>query len=101
MQHCNVSFSLRYKKFANTNSSTQTVPRPVILKAFEHLQELEIIRPIKTSESISNNVESTGRVQKEYKLYTLAILADDISEAIKTAKALPTEICHWYNNSVA
>lgn len=28
----------RYTKFINSNSSVQAVPRPVILKAFEHLQ---------------------------------------------------------------
>ncbi|KAL0809608.1 hypothetical protein ABMA28_011140 [Loxostege sticticalis] len=91
----------RYTKFANANSSTQTVPRPVILKAFEHLQELEIIMPVRSTDSIYNTGETTAsRVQKEYKLYTLAVPIEDISEAVKTFKALPTEINHWYNNSV-
>ncbi|XP_026742040.1 origin recognition complex subunit 4 [Trichoplusia ni] len=91
----------RYTKFSNSNSSTQTVPRPVILKAFEHLQELEIIMPVRTTDSIYNTTDTTAsRVQKEYKLFTLAIPSDDISEAVKNFKALPTEISHWYNNSV-
>ncbi|XP_050558333.1 origin recognition complex subunit 4 [Spodoptera frugiperda] len=91
----------RYTKFANSNSSTQTVPRPVILKAFEHLQELEIIMPVKTTDSIYNGSETTAnRVQKEYKLYTLAVPNEDISDAVKNFKALPTEINHWFNNSV-
>ncbi|CAF4833245.1 unnamed protein product [Pieris macdunnoughi] len=87
----------RYTKFANENSSTQSVPRPVILKAFEHLQSLEIILPVRTE---SGNDTTTHRVQKEYKLYTLAIPTDDIKEAVKGFKALPTEIQHWVNNSV-
>ncbi|XP_026490629.2 origin recognition complex subunit 4 [Vanessa tameamea] len=90
----------RYTKFSNTNSSTQTVPRPVILKAFEHLQELEIIMPVKNTDSIYNTDTTTSRVQKEYKLYTLAAPLEDIKEAMKGFKALPTEINHWFNNSV-
>ncbi|KAJ8707151.1 hypothetical protein PYW08_011285 [Mythimna loreyi] len=91
----------RYTKFANSNSSTQSVPRPVILKAFEHLQELEIIMPVRTTDSIYSSSETTAsRVQKEFKLYTLAVPNEDISEAVKTFKALPTEINHWFNNSV-
>ncbi|XP_038217669.1 origin recognition complex subunit 4 [Zerene cesonia] len=89
----------RYTKFANENSSTQTVPRPVILKAFEHLQSLEIIMPIRSTDSVNTDT-TTSRVQKEYKLYTLAVPVDDIKEAVKGFKALPTEINHWANNSV-
>ncbi|CAG9573396.1 unnamed protein product [Danaus chrysippus] len=87
----------RYTKFANTNSSTQSVPRPVILKAFEHLHQLEIIVPIRTD---STGDTTTSRVQKEYKLYTLGIPVEDIKEAVKGFKALPTEINHWFNSSV-
>ncbi|CAK1548822.1 unnamed protein product [Leptosia nina] len=88
----------RYTKFANENSSTQSVPRPVILKAFEHLQSLEIIMPIRNDSSSGDT--TTSRVQKEYKLYTLAVPVEDIKEAVKGFKALPTEIQHWANNSV-
>ncbi|XP_045457641.1 origin recognition complex subunit 4 [Melitaea cinxia] len=90
----------RYTKFSNTNSSNQTVPRPVVLKAFEHLQELEIIMPVKNTDSIYNTDTTTGRVQKEYKLFALAVPVEDIKEAVKGFKALPTEINHWFNNSV-
>ncbi|XP_032525452.2 origin recognition complex subunit 4 isoform X2 [Danaus plexippus] len=87
----------RYSKFANTHSSAQAVPRPVILKAFEHLHQLEIIVPIRTDGA---GDASTSRVQKEYKLYTLGIPVEDIKEAVKGFKALPTEISHWFNSSV-
>ncbi|XP_068621997.1 origin recognition complex subunit 4 isoform X3 [Battus philenor] len=91
----------RYTKFVNANSSTQTVPRPVVLKAFEHLQELEVIMPVRSTDSIYNTGDTTtSRVQKEYKLYTLSVSEEDLKEAVKTFKALPTEINHWFNNSV-
>ncbi|XP_023943911.2 origin recognition complex subunit 4 [Bicyclus anynana] len=90
----------RYTKFANANSSNQSVPRPVVLKAFEHLQQLEIIMPSKSTDSHTLGDTSTSRVQKEYKLYTLAAPVHDIKEAIKSYKALPTEITHWFNNTI-
>ena len=72
----------------------------MVLKAFEHLQELEIIMPIKMADSLHNTETTTSRVQKEYKLFTLAIPIEDIRDGIKGFKALPTEINHWFNNSV-
>ncbi|XP_037968820.2 origin recognition complex subunit 4 [Plutella xylostella] len=91
----------RYTKFANTNSSTQAVPRPVILKAFEHLQALEVIMPVKGTDSIYSGTETTAsRVQKEYQFFMLAVPISDVDEAVKGFKALPTEISHWYSNSV-
>ncbi|KAL4717891.1 hypothetical protein ACJJTC_005736 [Scirpophaga incertulas] len=91
----------RYTKFAKAHSSTQTVPRPVILKAFEHLQALEIVMPVRNIDSIYHRgATSSTKVQKEFKLFTLAVPTEDINEAIKTFKALPTEISHWYNNNI-
>ncbi|XP_013136750.1 PREDICTED: origin recognition complex subunit 4 isoform X2 [Papilio polytes] len=91
----------RYKKFVDKNSSTQTVPRPVILKAFEHLQELEVIMPVRSTDSIySMNETTTSGMQKEYKLYTLAVPEHDLKEAVKTSKSLPTEISFWFNSEI-
>ncbi|XP_028028671.1 origin recognition complex subunit 4 [Bombyx mandarina] len=91
----------RYTKFANEHSSSQSVPRPVILKAFEHLQALEIVLPARTSDvGGAAGDASSSRVQKEYKLYTLAVPAEDLGRAVDTFRSLPTEICHWYSNSV-
>lgn len=86
----------RYTKFANTNSSSQTVPRPVILKAFEHLQSLKIIAPIRNDDGQA----TCSKVQKEYQLYTLCLPLDDVDRAVKGFRALPTEISHWYSGSV-
>ncbi|XP_061726617.1 origin recognition complex subunit 4 isoform X1 [Cydia pomonella] len=85
----------RYTKFAASNSSTQTVPRPVILKAFEHLQALELLVPVRSSDYASNET-TASRVQKEYQLFTLS--AEGLNEAVAGFKALPTEISHWLNS---
>ncbi|XP_075988470.1 origin recognition complex subunit 4 [Anticarsia gemmatalis] len=88
----------RYQKFANTNSSMQSVPRPVILKAFEHLQELELI--VSATKHAYKAEDTCSRVQKEYKLYSLAAPLDDINESVLNNHSLPTDLTHWYNNSV-
>ncbi|KOB66335.1 Origin recognition complex subunit 4, partial [Operophtera brumata] len=60
-----------------------TVPRPVILKAFEHLQALEVILPVRNIDSMYSASETTAtRVQKEYKLFTLAVPVEDINPII-------------------
>ncbi|XP_045782520.1 origin recognition complex subunit 4 [Maniola jurtina] len=89
----------RYTKFANTNSSNQSVPRPVVLKAFEHLELLQIITPSKNAPHSSEDA-CTSSVQKEYKLYALSASVDDVKQAIASYRALPTEISHWFNNSI-
>ncbi|CAD0206590.1 unnamed protein product [Chrysodeixis includens] len=88
----------RYTKFANSNSSTQTVPRAVILKAFEHLQELEVIMPARGQDH-STDAGAT-RAHKHYRLQALATPTHDVTEAVTKFKALPTEIRHWFGNSV-
>ncbi|GBP89906.1 Origin recognition complex subunit 4 [Eumeta japonica] len=89
----------RYTTFANANSSAQKVPKAVVLKAFEHLQALKIIVPVKNSDFIQS--ESAGsKMQKEYQLYALDVSPDTLEEAMKSFKSLPTEISHWYSNSI-
>lgn len=84
----------RYQKYANANSSAQSVPRPVILKAFEHLQELELI----VSGTKHNNDDASSRVHKEYKLYNLAVPLDEMNDAVNGNNSLPTDLIHWYSN---
>ncbi|KAJ8960326.1 hypothetical protein NQ318_004060, partial [Aromia moschata] len=75
----------RYIKFANANSNIQTVQRPVIMKAFEHIQNLELI----------SMISSAPRVQKEYQFFKLLVTPKQISEAIKNSLGLPTEVIQW------
>nr|CAD7425854.1 unnamed protein product [Timema monikensis] len=80
----------RYLKFVSQNSSAETVQRPVLLKAFEHLKSLEIITPIgKTNKEI----------QKEYRLHRFLVTSDQVNEAVKKFPGLPTDVSQWANCS--
>ncbi|KAL3288660.1 hypothetical protein HHI36_003093 [Cryptolaemus montrouzieri] len=81
----------RYVKFANANSSIQSVQRPVIMKAFEHLQNLELISPINSGGS---------KLQKEYQLFKLVATPRQIVDAVKLSSGLPTEVVQWANSSL-
>ncbi|XP_044264223.1 origin recognition complex subunit 4 [Tribolium madens] len=81
----------RYLKFANANSNIQTVERPVIMKAFEQIQNLELISALTTGNS---------GVQKEYQLFKLLVLPHQISEAVKKITGLPTEVTQYANSSL-
>ncbi|KAF2889743.1 hypothetical protein ILUMI_16430 [Ignelater luminosus] len=82
----------RYNKFINANSNVQNVQRSVVLKAFEHIQNVELIAPTGTVMS---------RLQKEYQLFKLLITSQQITEAIKTMNGLPTEVIQWAGSSLA
>ncbi|KAK9873813.1 hypothetical protein WA026_002171 [Henosepilachna vigintioctopunctata] len=81
----------RYMKFANANSSIQSVQRPVIMKAFEHLQHSELIALVTTGGS---------KFQKEYQLFKLLATSKQIAEAVKLSPGLPTEVIQWANSSL-
>ncbi|KAG5863340.1 hypothetical protein JTB14_000249 [Gonioctena quinquepunctata] len=82
----------RYIKFANANANIQTVQRPVIMKAFEHIQSLELISIISGGGT---------KVQKEYQFFKLLITSSQITEAVKKSTGLPTEVVQWANSSLA
>ncbi|GJQ78431.1 putative component of the origin recognition complex (ORC) that binds origins of replication [Trypoxylus dichotomus] len=63
----------RFTKFVNTNSNIQTVQRPVLMKAFEHLQNMELILPIS---------QDGAKVQKEYRMFKLLLPPQLITEAV-------------------
>ncbi|XP_023312795.1 origin recognition complex subunit 4-like [Anoplophora glabripennis] len=81
----------RYLKFVNANSNIQSVQRPVIMKAFEHIQNLEIISMISGAGS---------RNQKEYQFFKLLVTSKQISDALKKYVGLPTEVVQWANSSL-
>lgn len=75
-----------YKKFAEKRSSMQMFDRAVVMKAFEHLVALELIRP----------VDGSGvKTQKEYRLMTLLVDVTQVSEALQKYPGCPTEIQQW------
>ncbi|XP_052805981.1 origin recognition complex subunit 4-like [Mya arenaria] len=82
-----------YQKFAQRRSSMQVFDKPVVLKAFEHLIALELVRPL----------ESTGgtRVQKEYRLMSLLVHPSQVLTALQKYPNCPTEISQWASCSLA
>ncbi|XP_076455615.1 origin recognition complex subunit 4-like isoform X2 [Babylonia areolata] len=81
-----------YLKFAKRRSSVQVFDKAVVLKAFEHLLSLELLRPMDGGQS---------RVQKEYRLMTLLLHPTQILDTLQKYPNCPTEIKHWASSSLA
>ncbi|XP_055608388.1 origin recognition complex subunit 4 [Uranotaenia lowii] len=81
----------RYNKFANSSTTMQGIERSVVLKAYEHVKNLELIAPIS---------HATSKVQKEYQLHRLLLTYGQISQAVLKSQNLPTEICQWAQSSL-
>uniref|UniRef100_A0A182Q574 Origin recognition complex subunit 4 n=1 Tax=Anopheles farauti TaxID=69004 RepID=A0A182Q574_9DIPT len=73
----------RFGKWANSSSSMQGIERPVVLKAFEHLKQLELIAPVTGS--------GLSKVQKEYQLHRMLLTYGQIHQAVQRMQFLPTE----------
>lgn len=76
-----------FKKFLQRKSSTiYHFEPPVIMKAFEHLQQLELIRPL----------DSPGaRTQREFQLMRLLLDTSQIMEALQKYPQCPTDVKQW------
>ncbi|XP_074652517.1 origin recognition complex subunit 4-like [Tubulanus polymorphus] len=75
----------KYKQFSQKKSTMQTFERAVVLKAYEHLVALELIRP----------ADGGTKTQKEFKPMNLLIDGTQIDEAVKSYPNCPTEIKQW------
>ncbi|KAJ8681427.1 hypothetical protein QAD02_017214 [Eretmocerus hayati] len=80
----------RYLKFANQASNIESVQQPVIMKAFEHLVNLELIVP----------VGSTQRNEKEYQNYEFVLTADEVLKGVKNYHGLSTDVTQWADSSI-
>nr|XP_022911978.1 origin recognition complex subunit 4-like [Onthophagus taurus] len=81
----------RYVKFVNANSNIQTVQRAVVMKAFEHIQNMELIV----------SVSQGTKLQKEYQMFKLLLSPQQILEFVKKSSAsIPTEVVQWANSSI-
>ncbi|XP_012274569.1 origin recognition complex subunit 4 [Orussus abietinus] len=80
----------RYAKFVNQNSSIQSVQRPVIMKAFEHIKNLEFLIPVGGTNT---------RTEKEYQLYKFLLSPQQVMNAVKSYPGLPTEVSQWAMSS--
>ncbi|XP_051913848.1 origin recognition complex subunit 4 isoform X1 [Hippocampus zosterae] len=76
-----------FKKFLQRKSSSvYNFEQPVVMKAFEHLQQLELIRPVDGS---------SAKTQHEYQLMNLALDSSQIVEALHKYPQCPTDIKQW------
>ncbi|KAL6115195.1 orc4 [Pungitius sinensis] len=76
-----------FKKFLQRKSNSMyNFEQPVILKAFEHLQQLEMIRPVDSS---------SAKTQREYQLMRLMLDHSQIMEALQKYPQCPTEVKQW------
>uniref|UniRef100_A0A1Q3F134 Origin recognition complex subunit 4 n=1 Tax=Culex tarsalis TaxID=7177 RepID=A0A1Q3F134_CULTA len=82
----------RYNKFANASTTMQGIERSVVLKAYEHVKNLELIAPISNA--------ATSKVQKEYQLHRLLLTYGQIGQAVVRSHNLPTEVCQWAQSSL-
>ncbi|KAL7287898.1 hypothetical protein TKK_0017961 [Trichogramma kaykai] len=80
----------RFLKFASQTSNIESVQRPVIMKAFEHIKNLELIIP--TGQHL--------RIEKEYQTYNFALKSNEVMEAVRNYQGLPTDVAQWADSSV-
>ncbi|XP_043930800.1 origin recognition complex subunit 4 [Protopterus annectens] len=65
--------------------------KPVIMKAFEHLQQLELIKPVDGPAT---------RIQKEYQLTKLLLDSNQIMDGLQKYPHCPTDLRQWASSSL-
>ncbi|XP_061664028.1 origin recognition complex subunit 4 [Syngnathoides biaculeatus] len=76
-----------FKKFLQRKSNSMyNFEQPVVMKAFEHLQQLELIQPVDGSST---------KTQREYQLMKLTLDNCQIMEALQKYPQCPTDIKQW------
>ncbi|XP_029461285.1 origin recognition complex subunit 4 isoform X2 [Rhinatrema bivittatum] len=81
-----------FQKFIQRKAhSVYNFEKPVIMKAFEHLHQLELIKPM---EGLSL------RTQKEYQLMKLLLDHDQLMDALQKYPNCPTDVRQWATSSL-
>ncbi|XP_077584003.1 origin recognition complex subunit 4 [Stigmatopora nigra] len=76
-----------FKKFLQRKSNSMyNFEQPIVMKAFEHLQELEFILPVDSS---------SVKTQREYQLMRLLLDNSQIMDALQKYPQCPTDIKQW------
>ena len=88
--HLSYLFSTEYQKFAK-RSSMKMFEKAVVLKAFEHICALELVR-------LTDGAGS--RTQKEYRPMALLMTQTQIMEALERYPSCPTEVKQWASSSL-
>lgn len=80
-----------FKKFISRKShSIHNFEKPVVIKAFEHLQQLELIRPVEAS---------SAKIQKDYQLMKLVLDHTQVMEAVQRYPQCPTDVRQWASSA--
>ena len=89
------NFEMVYKEYHRfaTRRSQQMFDKAVVLKAFEHLVELELVRPME-------GLGAGSKLQKEYRLMTLLVDPSQLNTALQNCTACPTDVRQWANSSI-
>ncbi|NWX86818.1 ORC4 protein, partial [Nothoprocta pentlandii] len=66
--------------------------KPVVMKAFEHLLQLELVKPVE---------RPTVRAQKEYLLMKLLLDNNQIMDALQAYPNCPTDVKQWATSSLS
>ncbi|XP_016345040.1 origin recognition complex subunit 4 [Sinocyclocheilus anshuiensis] len=76
-----------FKKFIQRKShSIHKFEKPVVMKAFEHLLQLELVRPVDSG---------VCKVQREYQLMRLMLEHGQVMEALQKYPQCPTDVKQW------
>ncbi|KAL3836424.1 hypothetical protein ACJMK2_021857 [Sinanodonta woodiana] len=81
-----------YRKFAQRHSSMQVFHKAVVLKAFEHLVALELVKPVEGGST---------KIQKEYRLMSLLLHNTQIMDALQKYPQCPTDVRNWATLSIS
>ncbi|XP_062042465.1 origin recognition complex subunit 4 isoform X2 [Lepus europaeus] len=82
-----------FQKFVQRKAhSVYNFEKPVVMKAFEHLQQLELIKPIERT-----SVNS----QREYQLMKLLLDNTQIMNALQKYPNCPTDVRQWATSSLS
>ncbi|KAJ6665383.1 hypothetical protein lerEdw1_003223 [Lerista edwardsae] len=81
-----------YQKFVQRKAHTvYSFEKPVVMKAFEHLQHLELIKPVEGP---------SASVPREYLLMKLLLDNSQIMDALQVYPNCPTDVKQWATSSV-
>eukprot|EP00069_Balaena_mysticetus_P014636 bmy_01634T0 len=81
-----------FQKFVQRRAhSVYNFEKPVVMKAFEHLQQLELIRPLE---------RTSVNAQREYQLMKLLLDNTQIMNALQKYPNCPTDVRQWATSSL-
>uniref|UniRef100_A0A8C9BWG6 Origin recognition complex subunit 4 n=1 Tax=Phocoena sinus TaxID=42100 RepID=A0A8C9BWG6_PHOSS len=82
-----------FQKFVQRKAhSVYNFEKPVVMKAFEHLQQLELIRPME---------RTSVTAQREYQLMKLLLDNTQIMNALQKYPNCPTDVRQWATSSLS